>query len=82
MTADHCRKYALGQSEDCNHSHNELCEQCENAENVLIEISKLVHDSSWENKDSMLFQVWTFIKNTVITSALCTSVLQYQQVIT
>ena len=67
-TADHCRKYALG-DEDCDHTHTEVCQQCLNLEET-------VEDSSWENKDAMLFQVRSIFKNMCILVNLFTLSLE------
>lgn len=74
-TADHCRKYALG-DEDCDHTHTEVCQQCLNLEEILDEILKTVEDSSWENKDAMLFQVRSILKNMCILVNLFTLSLE------
>ncbi|CAC5395476.1 unnamed protein product [Mytilus coruscus] len=52
--ADHCRLFALSEGEvQCGHSHTEICLQCRNLDEILNEISTIVQNVNWENKDAV-----------------------------
>ncbi|XP_052097185.1 uncharacterized protein LOC127732151 [Mytilus californianus] len=56
--ADHCRLFALSEGEvQYGHSHTEICLQCRNLDEIMNEISTIVQNVNWENKDAVLFQV-------------------------
>ncbi|XP_052098399.1 uncharacterized protein LOC127733128 isoform X1 [Mytilus californianus] len=59
---DHCQMFALNDSEKCfsqkcytQHKHS--CVQCIDLADLLAEISTLTQDGTWDNKDSIVFQV-------------------------
>ena len=49
LCPDHCRKYALSDSENkelqelCNHQHTVVCDQCQRLTQVLIDIERVIH---------------------------------------
>ena len=62
--ADHCSVYALSDPSEisfrqqCDHQHDELCDQCQALEAVLEDISRAAHDAvfrSDEERDEKLF---------------------------
>ncbi|CAC5386464.1 unnamed protein product [Mytilus coruscus] len=59
---DHCQMFALSDSEkcfskSCNTQHKHSCEQCIDLADFLAEISTLTQNGTWDNKDSIVFQV-------------------------
>ncbi|CAC5406365.1 unnamed protein product [Mytilus coruscus] len=44
-------------SQSCNTQHKHSCVQCIDLADLLAEISTLTHDGTWDNKDSIVFQV-------------------------
>ncbi|CAC5411316.1 unnamed protein product [Mytilus coruscus] len=59
---DHCQMFALCDSEkcfsqSCNTQHKHSCEQCIDLADFLAEISTLTQNGTWDNKDSIVFQV-------------------------
>ncbi|VDH92826.1 Hypothetical predicted protein [Mytilus galloprovincialis] len=59
---DHCQVFALIDSEkcfsqSCNTQHKHSCEQCIDLADFLAEISTLTQNGTWDNKDSIVFQV-------------------------
>ncbi|CAC5379926.1 unnamed protein product [Mytilus coruscus] len=65
--ADHCRLFALSEGEvQCGHSHTEICLQCRNLDEILNEISTIVQNVNWENKDAVLFQVLYMLSQLLI----------------
>ena len=57
QVASHCSIFALSDSTDlrlkqqCDHSHDELCEQCESLHSTLHKISAAIEDASFSTED-------------------------------